>query len=72
MIAVFIVASVGSFVDWKKEVQFVKSRMKSNEKNVVSKFSGALAFHSTLPLQSAGLIQVLLDKDLNSFFRLNL
>jgi Ca2+ transporting ATPase len=34
MIAVFIVASVGSFVDWKKEVQFVKSRMKSNEKNV--------------------------------------
>jgi amino acid permease len=36
MIAVFIVASVGSFVDWKKEVQFVKSRMKSNEKNVVS------------------------------------
>jgi hypothetical protein len=72
MIAVFIVASVGSFVDWKKEVQFVKSRMKSNEKNVVSKFSSALAFHSTLPLQSAGLIQVLLDKDLNSFFRLNL
>lgn len=34
MIAVFIVASVGSFVDWKKEVQFVKSRQKSNEKNV--------------------------------------
>lgn len=37
MVAVLIVASVGSFVDWKKEVQFVKSRMKSNEKNVVSK-----------------------------------
>jgi len=34
MIAVFIVASVGSFVDWKKEVQFVKSRQKSNEKNI--------------------------------------
>lgn len=37
MVAVLIVASVGSFVDWKKEVQFVKSRAKSNEKNVVSK-----------------------------------
>lgn len=34
MIAVIIVASVGSFVDWKKEVQFVKSRAKSDEKNV--------------------------------------
>ena len=27
MIAVFIVASVGSFVDWPKDVQFVKSRI---------------------------------------------
>lgn len=27
MIAVFIVASVGSFVDWRKDVQFVKSRL---------------------------------------------
>lgn len=26
MVAVFVVASVGSFVDWKKEVQFVISR----------------------------------------------
>jgi hypothetical protein len=25
MVAVFVVASVGSFVDWKKEVQFVVS-----------------------------------------------
>ena len=38
MVAVVIVASVGSFVDWKKEVQFVKSRKKSDEKNVVSTF----------------------------------
>lgn len=36
MVAVALVASVGSFVDWKKEVQFVKSRAKSDEKNVVS------------------------------------
>jgi hypothetical protein len=28
------VATVGSFVDWKKEVQFVLSRAKSDEKNV--------------------------------------
>jgi len=34
MIAVLLVAGVGSFVDWKKEVQFVKSRAKSEEKNV--------------------------------------
>lgn len=34
MVAVALVASVGSFVDWKKEVQFVKSRAKSDEKNV--------------------------------------
>lgn len=33
-VAVLIVASVGSFVDWKKEVQFVKSRAKTEEKNV--------------------------------------
>lgn len=31
-----VVAGVGSFVDYKKEVQFVKSRAKSDEKNVVS------------------------------------
>ena len=36
MVAVLIVASVGSTVDYKKEVQFVQSRMKSDEKNVVS------------------------------------
>lgn len=34
MIAVFIVASVGSTVDYKKEIQFVESRRKSDEKNV--------------------------------------
>lgn len=34
-----VVAGVGSFVDYKKEVQFVKSRMKSDEKNVVSAHS---------------------------------
>jgi len=34
MVAVATVATVGSFVDWKKEVQFVKSRAKSDEKNV--------------------------------------
>lgn len=34
-VAVFLVASIGSFVDYKKEVQFVKSRLKSEEKNVV-------------------------------------
>lgn len=28
------VATVGSFVDWRKEVQFVKSRMKSDEKKI--------------------------------------
>jgi hypothetical protein len=32
-VAVFLVASIGSFVDYKKEVQFVKSRAKSDEKN---------------------------------------
>lgn len=34
LVAVATVATVGSFVDWKKEVQFVKSRAKSDEKNV--------------------------------------
>jgi P-type E1-E2 ATPase len=33
------VATVGSFVDWKKEVQFVISRAKSDEKNIVRFFS---------------------------------
>lgn len=37
-----VVAGVGSFVDYKKEVQFVKSRMKSDEKNVVSPHSDYL------------------------------
>ena len=36
MVAVMIVASVGSTVDYKKEVAFVKSRLASIEKNVVS------------------------------------
>ena len=35
-VAVFLVATISSFVDYKKEVQFVKSRLKSEEKNVVS------------------------------------
>jgi len=34
LVAVATVATVGSFVDWRKEVQFVKSRAKSDEKNV--------------------------------------
>ena len=34
--AVLIVASVGSFVDWRKEIQFIKSRTETNSKNVVS------------------------------------
>jgi len=33
-LAVFIVASVGSFVDWRKEIQFIKSRKETNMKNV--------------------------------------
>lgn len=33
-LAVFIVASVGSFVDWRKEIQFIKSRAATNAKNV--------------------------------------
>ncbi len=36
MVAVAVVASVGSFVDWRKEVQFVLSRAKSDAKNIVS------------------------------------
>jgi len=32
--AVFLVASVGSFVDYRKEVEFVKKRTESNKKNV--------------------------------------
>jgi len=34
LVAVMCVATVGSFVDWKKEVQFVISRAKSDEKNI--------------------------------------
>lgn len=36
MIAVFLVASVGSFVDWRKEIAFVSVKVKQMEKNVVS------------------------------------
>ena len=36
LIAVIVVAGVGSFVDYKKEIQFVLSRHKTDEKNVVS------------------------------------
>jgi hypothetical protein len=36
MVAVAVVATVGSLVDWKKEVQFVISRAKSDAKNIVS------------------------------------
>jgi len=39
LVAVMCVATVGSFVDWKKEVQFVISRAKSDEKNIVRFFS---------------------------------
>ena len=35
-LAVLIVASVGSFVDWRKEIQFIKSRAETNKKNIVS------------------------------------
>jgi len=48
-----VVAGVGSFVDYKKELQFVKSRLKSDEKNVVSISAGFLSFgtpfNSNLP-----------------------
>ena len=43
MVAVMLVAGVGSFVDWRKELQFVKSRAKSDEKNVVSIASNSKA-----------------------------
>lgn len=33
-VAVMVVAGVGSFVDWKKELAFVQSRHKSDAKNV--------------------------------------
>jgi len=32
--AVFLVASVGSFVDWRKELEFVRKRTEANKKNV--------------------------------------
>lgn len=35
-IAAIVVVGVGSFVDYRKEVQFVKSRLKSDEKLIVS------------------------------------
>ena len=34
--SVMCVAIVGSFVDWSKEIQFVISRSKSDEKNIVT------------------------------------
>ena len=36
LFAVLIVAGVGSFVDWRKEIAFIAVREKQNEKNVVS------------------------------------
>ena len=43
-----VVAGVGSFVDYKKELQFVKSRHKSDDKNVVSISAGFLSFGTQL------------------------
>ena len=39
MVAVALVASVGSFVDWRKEIAFVEVKVKQMEKNVVSVFT---------------------------------
>jgi hypothetical protein len=39
LLAVAIVAGVGSFVDWRKEIAFVNVRKKQMEGNVVSNFS---------------------------------
>jgi hypothetical protein len=36
LIAVMLVAGVGSFVDWRKEVAFLVVKLKQMEKNVVS------------------------------------
>jgi hypothetical protein len=36
LIAVALVAGVGSFVDWRKEIAFVAVKIKQMEKNVVS------------------------------------
>jgi hypothetical protein len=36
LIAVALVAGVGSFVDWRKEIAFVEVKIKQMEKNVVS------------------------------------
>ena len=47
-LAVFIVASVGSFVDWRKEIQFIKSRKETNAKNVVS-FNISFLFSYFIP-----------------------
>lgn len=53
MVAVLLVAGVGSFVDWRKELQFVSSRAKSEEKNVVSIFIRSLPSRTgvTAPFQ---------------------
>ena len=52
LVAVMVVAGVGSFVDYKKELQFVKSRHKSDEKNVVSIYLVLLSLHPVLILIS--------------------
>jgi len=36
LVAVAVVAIVGSLVDYRKEIQFVKARAKSDAKNIVS------------------------------------
>ena len=40
--AVLLVAGVGSFVDWRKEVAFVAVKLKQMEKNVVSLFASLI------------------------------
>jgi len=37
LIAVVLVAGVGSFVDWRKEIAFMQVKLKQREKLVVSK-----------------------------------
>jgi len=56
LVAVATVATVGSFVDWRKEVQFVKSRAKSDEKNVCRVLrNGELSRFTTTSSMSATL-----------------
>ena len=42
-LAVFIVASVGSFVDWRKEVEFVKRSQDDENNKLVSKGGNLVA-----------------------------